>query len=58
MLNIALLKSVAVFGHKGMNGNVLLYTDLCVCCSDTPCSLGSVLFPPVCYMSFGNHLQV
>lgn len=25
-----------------MNGNVLLCTDLCICCSDTPCSVGSV----------------
>lgn len=30
-------------GHKGMNGGTLLYTDLCACCSDIPCSIGRVL---------------
>lgn len=42
MSNTALLKIVAVLGHKGMNGTILFYTDLCICCGDTPCSTGSV----------------
>lgn len=41
-LHIALLKIVAVLGHKAMNGDTLLYIKLHIRCSDIPCSIGSV----------------
>lgn len=41
VLNIALLKTVGVFGHKRMNSDKLLHTDLCICCSDIPFFIGS-----------------
>jgi len=42
VLNVDLLKIVGFVGHKGMNGDTLLYIDLHVCNSDIPCSISSV----------------